>query len=193
MRPIFTEPVLALICPATYSCHTFNVCRLHTDTLSMVFPGRSDAMSAAIGTILLVTITVVLVAIVTAAVMGAVGGVSDPKTVGITVEPFSDPLGNFGVLLTVTGGDDAESLKNLTIGYRDDMSFMVNGVASQHRIEDPVIGHPYILSVVGKGGLPLPDPILPSLFTVTGRFADGTEQVLYQHSIILPAQQQTGK
>lgn len=116
----------------------------------MVFPVKDDAVSPVIGTILLVAITVVLVAIVAAVVMGMAGGISPAKVVGVTVTPFSDP-DEFGVRLTITGGVDAASLKNLTIGFRDDVRFTLNDIAPDNRIGDPVIGQPYVLIVRGVG------------------------------------------
>lgn len=73
-----------------------------------------DGVSPIIGTILLVAITVVLVAIISAVVMGMTGGIGTSHVVGVKVVQGDDTGGNPTLLVTVTGGD-VTGLSKLTV------------------------------------------------------------------------------
>ena len=75
---------------------------------------KNDGVSPVIGTILLVAITVVLVAIISAVVMGMTGGIGTSHVVGIKVVQGDDTGGNPTLLVTVTGGD-VTGLSKLTV------------------------------------------------------------------------------
>lgn len=72
---------------------------------------KNDGVSPVIGTILLVAITVVLVAIISAVVMGMAGGVGNTHVVGVKVVQGDN---NTTVLVTLTGGDTT-GLTNITV------------------------------------------------------------------------------
>lgn len=138
---------------------------------------KDDAVSPVIGTILLVAITVVLVAIVAAVVMGMVGGVAESKTVGVTVTPFSNGTGasNHGLIMTVTGGKDADQLLNIT-PYLNGVTFSPTSVTYAG------VGVPVS---VGLGNTKT-DAVNGSL-TLTGAFTDGSKAVIYQGNVNIPA------
>ncbi|HJJ30135.1 MAG TPA: type IV pilin N-terminal domain-containing protein [Methanocorpusculum sp.] len=67
---------------------------------------KNDGVSPVIGTILLVAITVVLVAIISAVVMGMAGDVGNAHVVGVKVVQGTDAASdNKSLLVTITGGD----------------------------------------------------------------------------------------
>jgi len=72
---------------------------------------KNDGVSPVIGTILLVAITVVLVAIISAVVMGMTGGIGTSHVVGVKVVQGDD---NATVLITLTGGDTT-GLTNISV------------------------------------------------------------------------------
>ncbi len=138
---------------------------------------KDAAVSPVIGTILLVAITVVLVAIVAAVVMGMVGGVSDSKTVGVTAQPFANATES-GLIVTVTGGKDANMLTNIT-PYMNGVTFAspTNGV-----IQNPKVGQPVTVTVMdGKAA--------NGSLTLTASFTDGTQAVILQNNVNIPAKQ----
>jgi flagellin-like protein len=87
----------------------------------MKMRNREDAVSPVIGTILLVAITVILVAIIAAVVMGMTGNVAQPKNVGLTVEgTMNNPNPNAWETLPyyvvhIYGGRDVTNLKYINI------------------------------------------------------------------------------
>lgn len=84
---------------------------------------KDSGVSPVIGTILLVAITVVLVAIIAAVIMGMAGDVNSAKQVGITVDTHevihtSDPFDSevtMGLAVRVMGGKDVANLRSLTV------------------------------------------------------------------------------
>lgn len=65
---------------------------------------KNDGVSPVIGTILLVAITVVLVAIISAVVMGMTGGIGTSHVVGVKVVQNTSNASN-ELLVTITSGD----------------------------------------------------------------------------------------
>jgi flagellin-like protein len=115
---------------------------------------RESAVSPVIGTILLVAITVVLVAVIAAVVMGMAGNTRDHKDVGLTVT--SDAV-NDNVTVLLYGGMDVEGLAALTISIEDVpskyISIYKNGriqlSKSTYSISDNPVGQPFIFHVGG--------------------------------------------
>ncbi|MEA5037225.1 MAG: type IV pilin N-terminal domain-containing protein [Methanocorpusculum sp.] len=134
---------------------------------------KNDGVSPVIGTILLVAITVVLVAIISAVVMGMTGGIGTSHVVGVKVVQGADlPGTDFPTLLvTITGGD--------TTGLGD--IFVYNG-------SDMIRGVSFSTAGVGvpmsfyDGGVNL-NSGLASL-SIVGRFPDGA-QTIYTGTINL--------
>lgn len=141
---------------------------------------KDDAVSPVIGTILLVAITVVLVAIVAAVVMGMVGGVGDSKNVGVTAQPFANSSVN-GFVVTVTGGNDANMIINIT-PYMNGVTF--NSPTTNGIIEKPKVGQP--VTVLVKDG-----KASSGQLTLTASFTDGTQAVILQNNVNIPATSST--
>lgn len=167
---------------------------------------KDNGVSPVIATILLVAITVVLVAIIAAVVMGLGSGVSNTKNVGVTVEAGiilskvtfngvelekDHPLygdGEIAITVLIYGGTDADKLTALNVSLEG-----VEGVAYNNfrtfgkdvpliPITNP-IGIP-----IRYTPFPMPlDGFTDKLLTVTGTFTDGTSAVLYQDTVtVLP-------
>lgn len=166
----------------------------------MKFIQNDSAVSPVIGTILLVAITVVLVAVIAAVVMG-MANQPEPKQVGLTVEP-SLSLGATGppithyrtVTVTIFGGKDVNELRylNVSVGGADGT---VSAVVQSWGLVSSRL-YPYEISgIVGQRLLYLPIPVpgtgsgkreytdVPVI--VTGTFSDGTTQVLYKNTMTL--------
>ena len=77
---------------------------------------KNDGVSPVIGAILLVAITVVLVAIISAVVMGMTGNIGTSHVVGVNVVQGNHSSASAGasLLVTITGGD-ATGLSKLTV------------------------------------------------------------------------------
>ena len=124
---------------------------------------KNDGVSPVIGTILLVAITVVLVAIISAVVMGMTNDIGSSKIVGIQVsDNLSDANG--GILVTITGGSNANDVTNLTV-YNG--SIQLAPVVPSTSMK--VVGAPYAFTT-GEG--------LASI-SVVANFTDGTQQSVY--------------
>ena len=127
---------------------------------------KNDGVSPVIGTILLVAITVVLVAIISAVVMGMTNDIGSSKIVGIQVsDNLSDTTG--GILVTITGGSNANDVTNLTV-YNGSTPLHNQSAAPMN-----VVGVPYAFTT-GAG--------LASI-SVVANFTDGTQQSVYTGSL----------
>jgi flagellin-like protein len=168
---------------------------------------RESAVSPVIGTILLVAITVVLVAIVAAVVMGMSGDVGKAKSIGLTVEGVRQPIFTGTedephpyYVVRIYGGSDVANLKYLNlsvegtpgaafVGTTRDLSEGINmDLFTEAGYPE---GHPIPTSdLVGLGLRYLPfgsiEPGVPTLITVTGTFSDGSEQILYSGKVPFP-------
>ena len=127
---------------------------------------KNDGVSPVIGTILLVAITVVLVAIIAAVVMGMTNDVGTSHVVGVKVAQdtnASTPI----LLLTITGGD-TNGLGNITMyagsNFVDVHKFGGVGVPVAYNGTNLTVGQKAI--------------------SVVGTFADG-EQTIYSGSIYI--------
>ena len=129
--------------------------------------GTDDAVSPVIATILLVAVVVILVAVISAAVLPMAGNLGTVKSASVTVT-----LNEAGTLPVVTliGGSDAGSLRNLTVYVSGDSS---NGFVIEH----PVVGKPSVASVslTEKGS---------QTVNVVGEFNDSTVQTLYTGTLV---------
>ena len=133
---------------------------------------KNDGVSPVIGTILLVAITVVLVAIISAVVMGMAGNVGTSHVVGVKVVQGTDAAAdNKSLLVTITGGDTT-GLGNLTV-YNGDKFVAVKEFTS--------VGVP--LNFTGTTTTNKLGPGSASI-SIVGTFADGN-QTIYTGTIYL--------
>ena len=122
---------------------------------------KNDGVSPVIGTILLVAITVVLVAIISAVVMGMAGDIGSSKIVGIQVS--DNQSSSNGILVTITGGANSNDVTNLTV-------YNGSTVVKANSSKMNVVGVPYAFYGVGKG---------LATISVVANFTDGTQQSVY--------------
>ncbi len=130
----------------------------------MKFPAKkNDGVSPVIGTIL-------LVAIISAVVMGMAGGIGTGHVVGVYVTDTPEP----GTLLvTITGGANAGDLSNISVN--------INGVHGKYygsTSVKPIVGMPYNFTFtdVSDGQL---------IVSVVGHFTDGNDQSIYTLTIVV--------
>ncbi len=114
---------------------------------------KNDGVSPVIGTILLVAITVVLVAIISAVVMGMTGGIETSHVVGVKVVQGTDAAAdNKSLLVTITGGDTT-GLGNLTVyngdKFVEEKKFTSVGVPMNFTNGDNLTAGQASISVVG--------------------------------------------
>ena len=118
-----------------------------------------DAVSPVIGVILMVAITVILAAVIAAFVFGMAGTTQTTKTVGITASIGPD-TNNFTMVFQ--GGADADKVTNL--------SFSLDGGAPvAYYNGKPWVGMVNYTNGGGSG----------HRLIITGKFQDGSSQVLY--------------
>lgn len=131
---------------------------------------KNDGVSPVIGTILLVAITVVLVAIISAVVMGMTSGVGTSHVVGVQVSQEANATADAtSLLVTITGGDTA-GLTKLTV---------YNGSKLVEAQAPEAVGVP-----MSFGSVPLNLSTGMSSISVVGTFADGP-QTIYTGTIYL--------
>ena len=171
---------------------------------------NDSAVSPVIGTILLVAMTVIFVALVAVVVMGLSSGMFDSKQVGLTLTPYGiNSEGERGIFVTIFGGADAGDLVSLSASlngpelvYREtNNSSVVNpAVGPDYRFK-AVESNTHVTTIRGKVNKIEVDlnttEILPVaateyVVTVTGKFRDGTEQVLLIQKVTLPAIPKSG-
>ena len=118
---------------------------------------KNDGVSPVIGTILLVAITVALVAIISAVVMGMAGGIGTSHVVGVKVS--ADPAAAGNITVTITGGADANLLSKF---------YVYNGTDTTVGNEaNPVVGVPYAFKPgVGQASI-----------SIVGQFPDGNQTI----------------
>jgi len=117
---------------------------------------KNDGVSPVIGTILLVAITVVLVAIISAVVMGMAGNVGTSHVVGVTVGQDSSSTG--GILVTITGGADVNQLSKY---------YVYNGSTSVGNTTNTTVGVPQAFPLTaGQASI-----------SIVGTFPDGNQTI----------------
>ena len=133
---------------------------------------KNDGVSPVIGTILLVAITVVLVAIISAVVMGMTNDIGSSKIVGVQVteSQTADTL-----LVTITGGANAGELTNLSVYAGSTPLTCAEANATTHVLK-PVVGKPYTFTYTGA-------TTGQYTISVVGQFTDGTNQSLYSSKV----------
>ena len=133
---------------------------------------KNDGVSPVIGTILLVAITVVLVAIISAVVMGMTGNIGTSHVVGVNVVQGNHSSASAGasLLVTITGGD-ATGLSNLTVYNGSNLVGSSTGT--------PSVGVP-ITFTNSTAGYWLNASV--ASISVVGTFADGN-QTIYTGSL----------
>ena len=135
-----------------------------------------DGVSPVIGTILLVAITVVLVAIISAVVMGMTGGIGTSHVVGVKVVQGADSGDYITLLVTITGGDTT-GLTKLTV-YNGSNLFNVS-------TGKPSVGVPItFLNSSSKLTTEFALNASAAPISIVGTFADG-DQTLYTGTINL--------
>ena len=140
------------------------------------FAKNDEGVSAVIGVILMVAITVILAAVIAAFVFSMSNGVSKPYTVGITIK--KDTAGN--ILITNVGGPDVGALDIVTVSYQVATGTPTKlGAAPDYNVAD--------LLVVGGSEMIAESTITSdAAYTagaqthviVTGQFKDGKNQVI---------------
>lgn len=130
----------------------------------MILPAKkNDGVSPVIGTILLVAITVVLVAIISAVVMGMAGGIGTSHVVGVKVVQGADAASyDKSLLVTITGGD-VTGLRSITV---------YNGSVEVNEVPFTSVGVPMNFnSTTNKLGAG------PVYLSIVGQFADGNQTI----------------
>lgn len=176
-----------------------------------------SAVSPVIGTILLVAITVVLVAIISAVVMGMTGNVGNMKEVGVVVDSellFYD--GNTPVPMIkvqIFGGKDASELRQINVTMEGARYVLYDGngnvpytaagmtahrnagskISSSDLIGLPIYYEPFPFpsdaeSIANGPGSPEDFAVYQDArIVVTGTFADGTQAVIYRGIMSIPS------
>ena len=121
---------------------------------------KNDGVSPVIGTILLVAITVVLVAIISAVVMGMTGDIGTTHTVGIKMSDNESATGN--VSITFLSGDISSLQGVYVYGKADDLTNLSSKKFTIGKVYD---------AYVGSGS---------QTVTVVGKFSDGNQTILTQ-------------
>lgn len=131
------------------------------------FAKNDEGVSAVIGVILMVAITVILAAVIAAFVFGMVGNVKKQYTVSFTITRAQSG----DVVITNMGGNDANQLdpaKEIVVSYVDDAGATV-GPAAIGGLDNTVGSSATIASA---------DTNHPTHVIVTATFLDGTTQVV---------------
>ena len=138
---------------------------------------KNDGVSPVIGTILLVAITVALVAIISAVVMGMTGGIGTSHVVGVKVvqgdaSNTSASSPGASLLVTITGGDTT-GLTSLTL-YNGSNFFATKSFTS--------VGQP--ITFQGTAGTANKLNASVASISIVGTFPDGN-QTIYTGTINL--------
>ena len=177
------------------------------NTLELLMPSSSPhdpAVSPVIGTMLLIALTVIFIAIVVAVVMGISSGMFDFKSVGLTLNPYGVGGENpeHGIGITIYGGANVADLVSLSAVITGPQ--LIYAGTNNNTILNPQVGSEYrlaayvdpqIINAIKQGNLPvnLTTPgkqsvgVMTCYATITGKFRDGTEQVLLVQNIVIPA------
>ncbi|WP_148266660.1 type IV pilin [Methanocella arvoryzae] len=128
------------------------------------FAKNDEGVSAVIGVILMVAITVILAAVIAAFVFSMSNGVSKPYTVGITIKKTTSG----DVLITNVGGPDVGQMQSVTVSYQPSGSTVVGPTDATTELKD--VGGSYTIDGTSA---PTPTHVI-----VTATFADGKTQVI---------------
>jgi len=137
--------------------------------LKMAFTKKNEeAVSPVIGVILMVAITVILAAVIAAFVFGMAGNIQKTKVVAAT----ASRLNSTAVTLTYQGGQDANTLSNI--------SWSVNGVVASPVWTATPAGAS--LDVGHSGSISAGSPGTAHIIGVA-TFTDGSTQVIYDNTL----------
>ncbi len=142
---------------------------------------KDDAVSPVIGTILLVAITVVLVAIVAAVVMGMTGGLQSTKDVGVTVTPTVPGDTDNVATVTFYGGKDVDNLVANTVKMYNVSDGKEAATALDTGKTKYEVGQPYVLKPSAAKDFSGVTEI-----NIVGEFTDGSSSVLYTGKVAFP-------
>jgi flagellin-like protein len=133
---------------------------------------NDEAVSPVIGTILMVAITVILAAVITAFVFGMVGTTTTTKTVGMTVSTDS----NGYVVVTIQGGADLPSLTNISYSNNSGGNYytFVKRSDSQPLVYPLNVGE----TINSSGKITHGTRVI-----IKGTFSDGSDQILYDRTL----------
>ena len=137
---------------------------------------KNDGVSPVIGTILLVAITVALVAIISAVVMGMTGGIGTSHVVGVKVVQGADTTDGYNTLLVTITSGDVSGLGNLTV-YNGSKLFNVS-------TGTPSVGVPITFLNLSGASTEFPLNAGAAPISIVGTFADGP-QTIYTGTIYL--------
>ncbi|MDH7490912.1 MAG: type IV pilin N-terminal domain-containing protein [Methanolinea sp.] len=121
---------------------------------------NDEAVSPVIGVILMVAITVILAAVIAAFVFGLAGSTGTAKNVGLVVQMNASDMG----VITIQGGTDLATLNQLNWTTGSNPFTAANSTMGAFSA-----GQVINTNVVIKG----------QRFIITGKFTDGSTQVLY--------------
>ena len=140
-------------------------------------PGSESAVSPVIGVILMVSVTVILAAIIASFTLGMTTNIPVTRTLAVTVDaPDADHL-----VTVYKGGPDAASLSYATVSITPGQGAAVTtwsnttphgAPANQQFILGNMVGN-QVIAIGSAGQFAGKDHVV-----VTGRFNDGTDQVI---------------
>lgn len=135
---------------------------------------KESAVSPVIGTILLVAITVVLVAIIAAVVMPMVGGVGNAAVIGVNVNPTSEckldvtfTSGDYGKIVKLDAIVDGKSTNVLTFSEITSTAAPKLGITYTSTALSTLDANPHDIQLVAT-------------------LADGAQQIIYQSTVTFP-------
>ena len=133
---------------------------------------QEEAVSPIIGTLLILAITIVLIAVICGVALGFFSGMFSAKNVGATLTPY-ETQSEYGMEFLMYSGADAKNITSVRV-LADGVTFAWNGASF---VKNPQIGVSYRFNVTG-----ITAGVLGSnaIVTAVGTFADGEEVVLVQ-------------
>lgn len=136
-------------------------------------PERQSAVSPVIGTVMLVAIIVVLIAIIGAVVIGFANA-EDGKKVGLSAQPIK--TGGASAQLILYGGDSLSDLVKLEMIDQSSAHGQYVEVWNIHSHGSVSVGMPYHAEDVARSSEP--KQVYDTIINVKGTFTDGKEVVL---------------
>ncbi|HDR72322.1 MAG TPA: type IV pilin [Methanoculleus sp.] len=145
----------------------------------MNFHENEEAVSPVIGVILMVAITVILAAVIAVFVFGMAGDVQSTKSVAATAKVSTNAAGDPVLVVTYQGGPDNGMVEVVQVKVDDE-----DGVI--HTWTSVVEGDATVTEVGDSISLALTAGEL-NTYVVKADFKDGSEQVILQGTIDVPA------
>lgn len=143
-----------------------------------------DAVSPVIGVILMVAITVILAAVIAAFVFGMAGTSTTSKSVGVTAKYQTSPT---AIVFTYNGGADDVKLVYLKFNVNGDIGYSSTTAGSitcnnVNNAGKPSVGDKFYAYTTGTVAFTV-NAAGTNKVTVTGKFNDGSEQVLLDTTV----------